>query len=200
MPVWVMPEGTTTDRLLEVMRALANKAPSGCLGSDEVSMSGHTSECLGLAEDHPVAARLVIVGCTARKAPTPEPLAALELYEGGCVPTLRARLGGQPQLRARVRFLSAEHGLVTADTPLSSYDRPLDPTRARELRPVVMTALHREMTTHGVPREVLVVAEPLYLVLLADLLALPARPLVYWIPDHTHGWPQASAVLDNWGW
>ncbi|MGH9059786.1 MAG: DUF6884 domain-containing protein [Acidimicrobiales bacterium] len=143
---------------------------------------------------------MVIVGCTARKAATPGPLPALELYEGGCVPPLRARLGGQPRLRARVRFLSAEHGLVTADTSLHPYDRPLDPDRAVELRPAVIAALHREMTADGVPHEVLVVAEPLYLVLLADLLALPARPRVHWIPDHAHAWPQACAVLDQWGW
>jgi hypothetical protein len=163
-------------------------------------MSSHDPERLWPAEDHPVSARLVVVGCTARKAPTQGALPALELYEGGCVPALRARLGGQPRLRARVRFLSAEHGLVTADTPLHPYDRPLDLARAVQLRPAVMAALHREMTTGGVPREVLVVAEPLYLVLLADLLALPARPLVHWIPDQARGWPQASAVLDDWGW
>jgi hypothetical protein len=163
-------------------------------------MSSREPGRLWPAEDHPVTTRMVIVGCTARKALTPEPLPALELYEGGCVPSLRARLGGQPQLRARVRFLSAEHGLVTADTPLRPYDRPLDPARAAQLRPVVMAALHREMTTDGVPHEVLVVAEPLYLVLLADLLALPARPLLRWIPGHAHGWSQASAVLDDWGW
>ncbi|MGH3778363.1 MAG: hypothetical protein ACRDRR_21915 [Pseudonocardiaceae bacterium] len=152
------------------------------------------------AEDHLVLSRMVILGCTARKALTPGPLPALELYEGGCVPQLRARLGGDPRLRARVRFLSAEHGLVTADTPLHPYDRPLDPDRAVALRPAVIATLHRDMTTDGVPYEVLVVAEPLYLVLLADLLALPARPRVHWIPDHAHGWPQARAVLDQWGW
>jgi hypothetical protein len=48
--------------------------------------------------------------------------------------------------------------------------------------------------------EVLVVAEPLYLVLLADLLALSGRPRVRWIPDHAGGWPRAAAVLDEWGW
>ncbi len=163
-------------------------------------MNNLNSRPLLPAEDHPVASRMVIVGCTARKAVTLGPLPALELYEGGCVPQLRARLGGGPQLRARVRFLSAEHGLVTADTPLHTYDRPLDPGRAVELRPAVMAALRREMTTEGVPHEVLVVAEPLYLVLLADLLALPARPRVHWVPDHAHGWPQARAVLDQWGW
>src|SRR5262249_13024652 len=80
------------------------------------------------------------------------------------------------------------------------YDRPLDPQRAEQLRPGVASALGREMATHGVPEEILLVAEPLYLVLLADLLALPARPRVQWIPDHANGWPQARAVLDDWGW
>jgi hypothetical protein len=152
------------------------------------------------APDHPVDGRLVIVGCCAEKSTTPGFHPALELYDGGCVPQLRARLGGHPPLRARVRFLSAEHGLVTADTPLHAYDRPLDPARAVELRPVVMATLVREMAGTGVPNEVLVVAEPLYLVLLADLLALPARPRVHWVPDHAHGWPEARAVLDLWGW
>ncbi|MGH3771949.1 MAG: DUF6884 domain-containing protein, partial [Pseudonocardiaceae bacterium] len=127
-------------------------------------MSSPNSRPLSPAEDHPVASRMVIVGCTARKALTPGPFPALELYQGGCVPQIRARLGGDPRLRARVRFLSAEHGLVTADTPLHPYDRPLDPDRAGQLRPAVIAALHREMTTDGVPHEVLVVAEPLYLV------------------------------------
>jgi Family of unknown function (DUF6884) len=152
------------------------------------------------APEHSITARLVIVGCSAEKAPGPGPHRALELYDGGCVPPLRSRLGHDPRLRSRIRFLSAEHGLVTADTRLHPYDRPLDPARAAYLRPSVMATLGREMEAGGVPREVLVVAEPLYLVLLADLLALPARPRVRWVPDHAHGWPQASDVLDEWGW
>jgi hypothetical protein len=99
-----------------------------------------------------------------------------------------------------VRFLSAEHGLITADTPLRPYDRPLEAARAAALRPAVAASLATEMRANGVPSEVLVVAEPLYLVLLADLFALPDRPRVHWVPDHAHGWPQASAVLDQWGW
>lgn len=163
-------------------------------------MSTDFSGTVGPADADPVTDRMVLIGCSARKATTPGPLPALELYDGGCVPPLRTRLGGDPRLRARVRFLSAEHGLVTADTPLHTYDRPLDPDRAVALRPAVMSALHRDMAVDGVPHEILIVVEPLYLVLLADLLALPARPRLYWIPDPAHGWPQASAVLDQWGW
>lgn len=162
-------------------------------------MSTRLSGTLWLADPDPVRGRMVILGCSARKSATPGPLPAFELYNGGCVPSLRARLGGDPRLRARVRLLSAEHGLVTADTPLYTYDQPLDPDRAVALRPAVASALHREMVVDGVPHEILVVAEPLYLVLLADLLALPARPRVHWIPD-AHGWAQAQAVLNQWGW
>lgn len=144
--------------------------------------------------------RLVIVGCSAEKTATQQPLPALELYDGGCVPPLRARLGHQPRLRAHVRFLSAQHGLVTADTPLSTYDRPLDPARATELRPRVWGRLRAELLETGMPTDILVVAEPLYLVLIADLLAAPERPRVHWIPDHAHGWPHAAAILDHWKW
>ena len=146
------------------------------------------------------ATRLVIAGCSATKARSTNALPALEFYDGGCVPPLRQRLGGHDAQRARVRFLSAEHGWVTADTPLHFYDRPLDPGRATELRPRVAAAMNREFTDTGLPHELIVIAEPLYLVLIADLLALPARPRVHWIPDHAHGWPQASAVLDSWRW
>lgn len=159
-------------------------------------LSGHSPH----AHADPFTDRMVIIGCSARKATAPGPLPALELYDGGCVPPLRTRLGDNSRLRARVRILSAEHGLVTADTLLHTYDRPLDPDRAVVLRPAVMSALRGDMAADGVPHEILIVVEPLYLVLLADLLALPARPRLYWIPDPAHGWPQASAVLDQWGW
>lgn len=146
------------------------------------------------------ATHLVIVGCCAEKTPTDQPLAALDLYNGGCVPPLRERLGHRPRLRARVRFLSAQHGLINADTPLRGYDRPLDPARATQLRPQVWKQLHAELLMTGMPTNVLVIAEPLYLVLIADLLAAPERPRLHWIPDHAHGWPQASAILDRWKW
>ncbi|GIF76205.1 hypothetical protein [Asanoa siamensis] len=143
---------------------------------------------------------LVLVGCSAEKTPTQQTLAAIDLYDGGCIPPLRVRLGQEPRLRARVRFLSAQHGLITADTPLRTYDRPLDPARAAELRPTVWDRLQTELLETGMPTDILVMAEPLYLVLIADLLAAPERPRVHWIPDHAHGWPHAAAILDHWKW
>jgi hypothetical protein len=148
--------------------------------------------------DDPVTGRMVIIGCSRRKRPASEPVPALDLYEGGCVPQVRARLGSCPGLRARVRILSARHGLVTADTPLIPYDQRLDARTARRMRPLVTAALIIEFAVTGVPAEVLVVAEPLYLVLIADLLGAGIR--LRWVPDVRDGWRRASAVLDTWKW
>ena len=143
----------------------------------------------------PVDGRMVIACCSARKSETRQPMPALELYQGGCIPALRWRIGTDKKLRARVRILSAEHGLITADTPLLPYDRPLDSERAHLLRTAVTQAF---ITDHELPREALVVAEPLYLIMLADLLATSVR--VHWIPDLTCGWEQAAKILDHWEW
>jgi hypothetical protein len=138
---------------------------------------------------------LVIAGCSRRKVATAEPVPALELYQGGCIPWLRARVGASRQLRARVRILSALHGLVPADRPLLPYDRRMDLARASALSPAVADAVHADF-----PDEVLAVVEPLYMVCLADLLGMPGRPFIRWVPDPLGGWSEAAAVLDEWGW
>jgi hypothetical protein len=151
------------------------------------------------APDDPVGGRLVVVGCSRRKRDTAVPVPAFELYEGGCVPALRRRLGASPAHRARVRILSAEHGVLTPDQPVAPYDRRLTPDRVEELSPRVRAQVLAEAAV-GVPRELLVVAEPLYLHLLADLFRLPGRlPRLTWISANA-GWPDAAAVLDAWGW
>lgn len=148
----------------------------------------------------PPMSRLVIVACCAEKITTGHPQPALDLYDGGCIPSLRARLGRTPARRDRIRILSAQHGLVTADTPLSWYDRALNAPRAAELRPAVGHSLTAEFLSNGTPDEILIIAEPLYLVPLADLFALPGRPRMHWVYDHAHGWPTAATILDIWGW
>ncbi|MET8981651.1 DUF6884 domain-containing protein [Streptomyces sp. NPDC004539] len=147
----------------------------------------------------PLPSTLALVGCSRTKTPTRSPLPALELYAGGIAPQLRTRVGHLPDLRRRVCFLSARHGLVDADTPLLPYDQALTAERADRLRPEVHRLLRPRLDALGAPARLLVVAEPLYLVLVADILADRDRPLVHWIPD-PHGWPQASAVLDDWNW
>ncbi|TQF05551.1 hypothetical protein E6W39_29135 [Kitasatospora acidiphila] len=142
---------------------------------------------------------LVIAGCSRRKAPERRPLPALERYTGGIAPHLRTRFAGHRQARERIRFLSAEHGLIRADALLTSYDRQLTVARAERLRPLIAEQLEHEFQNRGVPERVLLVLEPAYLVPLADLLAHPARPALQWIYD-PRGWAEAAAVLDEWRW
>ena len=144
--------------------------------------------------------RMMIVGCTRRKTNTAAPVLAYQLYQGGIVPALRDRLGDSPARWSAVRFLSARHGLIPATMPLLPYNQRLTTTRARELRPAVQQELATVFGHYGTPAEVLVVCEPQYLVLLADLFAIPARPVVHWVSDVRDGWPQAAAVLDEWRW
>ncbi len=144
--------------------------------------------------------RLVVAGCSQRKLASSVPVPALDLYQGGCIPALRARVGGDPRLRGCIRILSARHGLVRADQPLMPYDQPLDLPRAVELRTAVVQTLPTESSEVGWPEEILAVLEPLYMVCLGGLLALRRRPVVRWVPDPSGGWAEASAVLDEWGW
>jgi hypothetical protein len=141
--------------------------------------------------------QLVIVGCSRRKLDSSRAVAALDLYQGGCVPWLRSRLASAPHLQCRIRILSAKHGLLNAGCPVLPYDRPLDPERAAEMLPLVTEALAREWALDGAPREILVIAEPLYLVPLAAILATPA--IVHWVPD-PYDTDTAESVLRRWGW
>ena len=153
------------------------------------------------ALDDPVRGHMVFVGCSRRKSETSKPIPALDLYQGGCVPPLRDRLGKDLRLRSRIRILSAEYGLLRADTPLLPYDRPLDDERAEELRPHVGAMLRAEFARDGVPRAVLVMADPLYLGLIDELTSRKdLRPDVTVFPNHQTAWPDAAAVLDTWGW
>ncbi|MFD0274679.1 hypothetical protein ACFVHB_12355 [Kitasatospora sp. NPDC127111] len=142
---------------------------------------------------------LLIAGCSRRKAPDRRPLPALERYTGGIAPHLLTRFGGHRHARERIRFLSAEHGLIGADAMLAPYDRQLTPARAEALRHLVSEQLEQGFQTFGVPDRVLLVLEPAYLVPLTDLLALPERPALRWVHD-PRGWAEAAAVLDEWSW
>ncbi|MFG3253260.1 hypothetical protein [Streptomyces sp. NPDC048172] len=142
---------------------------------------------------------LVLASCSRRKTACTAAVPALERYVGGIAPHLRARFGHHADLRSRILFLSARHGLIDANTPLCSYDQRLTTERADELRPRVHRALLRRLDGIAVPTRLLVVAEPLYLGLLADLLAAEDRPTLRWVPD-PRGWYTAASVLDEWNW
>lgn len=140
----------------------------------------------------------IIVGCSQRKAGCGK-YAALDLYEGGCVPQLRSRVHAHPSLRDRVFILSARYGLIGADDRIASYDQHMTLSRARELGRSVGSALTgRVLAPH--PRELVVLVEPIYLAALAELFRADVRPRVHWFPDPASDWPAACTVIDSWGW
>jgi len=141
----------------------------------------------------------LIIGCSRRKTDSRLPCHALDLYQGGCVPSVRSRISPIPHLRQRVFILSAEHGLLGSDDLILPYDRVLTLERAEELRPSVARAVRQRILIPFAPPELLVVLEPLYFVLLADLL-FTDHPVLHWITDPITGWPNAVSLLDAWGW
>ena len=142
-------------------------------------------------------ARIVIAGCSRRKTATTSPVPALDLYQGGCIPALRARAASQPGLRARIWIISAEHGLLHADALVLPYDRRMDPSRALALRGQVDERLRAQCQRHGIP-EALVIAEPVYQLALAGLPGIAGPGRVRWVSDPAAGWADAEAVLDHW--
>jgi hypothetical protein len=138
-----------------------------------------------VAADPQIVRGLLIIGCSRRKLATETPVPALDLYQGWFFPQLRARIGESPQHRARVLILSALHGLITADTPLTPYDLRLTPERAAELKP----ACAHVLAEHQITEDVLLLMEPDYRQALPQLRAI-----------ETTKWDDAADVLDSWGW
>lgn len=145
------------------------------------------------------ARRMVIVGCSAHKVPTITPVAALDLYQGWCVPELRTRVAGHSRLREHILVLSGQHGLIHADTLLLPYDQPLIPQRVADLHSQVHRAWVRE-TQHAVVDELLLLLEPAYLELIGPSILHHPPAVAHWIPDPTQAWEHATTVLDRWGW
>ena len=87
--------------------------------------------------------RLLILACSQRKRPDKGLLPAVERYDGPAFRVLRRFLRHSPSKAPDVLILSAEHGLIPHDLPIAAYDRKMAPTRAHELRPLVLAELGR---------------------------------------------------------
>ena len=83
-----------------------------------------------------------MLSCSARKHRTPHPVPAWYRYDGVLF-RLCKRLEADRRFPedVRVRILSAEHGILTRETPIGWYEHRLDPARAAELRESVTHAL-----------------------------------------------------------
>jgi hypothetical protein len=145
---------------------------------------------------------LIIINCSRRKFATSVPVPAWDLYQGACVPQLRAQFAGDPRRRARVRILSAEHGLLHPDDPINTYDRRLK-TAAEAVRlheQTVGPRLDTEFTATPTTRHVLIIVEPLYLLALQRLYDHLDRLAQVVIIPNPGAWQDGLTVLRHWGW
>lgn len=86
--------------------------------------------------------RLLILSCSATKRTDPGLLPAQSRYAGPAYRVLRKALRELAQaVHPQVAILSAEFGLIAADTPIPWYDRRMDPARAAALAPAVQREL-----------------------------------------------------------
>ena len=83
--------------------------------------------------------RLLLLACSATKRPDVGLLRAIDRYDGRAFRLLRKYVREQPNRVGSldILILSAEFGLIAADTPIPFYDRRMDARRAIELRPQV---------------------------------------------------------------
>jgi len=148
-----------------------------------------------VAAEHDGPGGLVVVACCKEKRVTTAPVPALDLYEGWVVPLIRDRVAGRSGLRSRVLVLSALYGLVTADTPVSTYEQPMTRGRARVLAGTAPAVL-REHLARFPSSEALLLMEPPY----AQVLGPVPVPRAHLITDPMERHAEIHAVLDSWSW
>ena len=85
---------------------------------------------------------LCLIACSARKRPEPpEPIAAIERYDGVFFRVLRKWLRTNSSSAPDVLIISARFGLIAADTSIPTYDQRMTKQRALELAPAVRAKL-----------------------------------------------------------
>jgi hypothetical protein len=145
---------------------------------------------------------LIILNCSREKLVTSAPIAALDLYQGACVPHAREHFAADPARRARIRILSAAHGLLRPENPITTYDHRLtNRTEAVRLHEqTVAEQLDAELAETPSMRHMLILVEPLYLLALQRLFDhLDRFDQIAIIPD-PWGWQDGLTYLRRWGW
>jgi hypothetical protein len=145
---------------------------------------------------------LIILNCSREKLVTSVPVAALALYQGACVPNAREHFAADAARRARIRILSAAHGLLHPEDPISTYDHRLtNRTEAVRLHEQTVSAqLDAELAETPSLRHMLIMVEPLYLLALQRVFDhLDRFDQIAIIPD-PWGWQDGLTYLRRWGW
>jgi hypothetical protein len=145
---------------------------------------------------------LIILSCSREKLVTSQPVPAWALYQGACVPQARDHFAAHDARRARVRILSAAHGLLRPDDQVTTYERHLtsrsDALRLRDT--VVSGQLDTEFLQTPSLSHLLIMVEPLYLLALQRLLDHLDRVTEATIIPDPSAWQHGLTHLRVWGW
>jgi hypothetical protein len=145
---------------------------------------------------------LIILNCSRTKLVTSIPIPALELYQGACVPYARDHFATNPARRARIRILSAAHGLLRPDDLIGTYDRQLktDEDARRLHERTVSGQLDAELAQAPALRQLLIIVEPVYLLALQRVFDHLNRLEHIAIISNPWAWQDGLEHLQRWGW
>ena len=89
--------------------------------------------------------RLLLLGCSQAKVSDPEPLPAIERYDGPAFRLVRRflRTAPAPLQDVDIYILSARYGLIPATTEIADYDERMTPRRAAALRADTLSELQQ---------------------------------------------------------
>lgn len=94
--------------------------------------------------------KLLLMGCSATKRTDPQPMRAIDRYDGPMWQSLRARLAELPLARAallsgnlKIIVLSAGHGFINANDKIADYDQRLTPMLAAKMAPELSFYFHQ---------------------------------------------------------
>jgi len=88
--------------------------------------------------------KLLLIACSNRKVRAKGLLPAIERYDGVMYRVIRkAMREGYFPPNVDIKILSAQYGLIDAETRIAYYDRKIDRKRAIELRPQVLRDLKK---------------------------------------------------------
>jgi hypothetical protein len=143
--------------------------------------------------------RCLIVSCSRTKVASPEPMPAIQRYDGPAYRVLRKFLAEAPDASRSldVYILSAEFGLIEAETKIPVYNRLMTASRAKELRPHVMDVVQHEISPQGYS-EVFLSMSQLYLKAIDGIGCLLDSETKVIASNRTTG--QSLTDLKKWLW
>lgn len=117
---------------------------------------------------------LLVQSCSKTKNQARSPGPALDIYSGYYYKILKKAIDEEEFVDwLDICILSAKYGLLDTDEEIEVYDRRMDTSRAKELRPRVTEQLRSRVTTHGYEKVVVNAGEAYRRAIDMDALPVP---------------------------